>query len=386
LTEKVTAAVLTAPRKIEIGEFEKPKLGPRDFLMRVKYCGICGSDLHIWDGSWNPPYPLILGHEFIGEVADAGSEALEWRRLREGDQIAVEMIIPCHRCEWCRRGLYNLCLSDDRSISPENGVEYGCNIPVERPPTALWGGYSQYLYVPENAIVHKFEDRVDWKEAALTEPLAVSARAVKRGGVQANSSVVVVGPGPIGLLAVVAAKAAGAKPIILTGTRGFRLKVGEDLGADHTVDITKVQNPVEEVRKLTNSFGADIVIETAGTPSAQEQSLRMVKKAGRVVMVGLTGERSLTINPDAELLNKELDVRASFLSAHTYRDAMEIIQSGRFELKRVITHIYPLRDVGEAFQAVMKREGGIIKALLDPWTPTAKTNPSSMTLYIMDLS
>jgi len=367
LREKVTAAVLTAPGRIEIREFEKPKLGSKDFLMRVKYCGICGSDVHIWEGSWNPPYPMILGHEFVGEVADAGDEALEWRSLRRGDQIAVEMTIPCNKCEPCQRGYYNLCLADDRSVSPENGVEYGCNIPVTRKPTALWGGYSQYLYVPKNAIVHRFENRVDWKEAALTEPLAVSVRAVKRGNVKTGDSVVIVGSGAIGLLAVVAAKAAGAQPIILTGTRDLRLKVGETLGADYTVNITQVQNPVEQVKKLTNGFGADVALETAGTTSAQEQSLRMARKAGCAVIVGLTGGRDLTINPDLDLMAKELDVKASFLSANAYQDALGIIQSGRFELNKMITHIYPLVDVEKAFQTVTEKGRDVIKVLLDPW-------------------
>ena len=370
--KKVTAAVLTAARRIEIREFEKPKLGPKDFLMKVKYCGICGSDVHFWEGHWDPPYPMILGHEFIGEVSDAGSEALERRQLGEGDQIAVEMIIPCHECEWCKRGYYNLCLSDDRSISPENGVEYGCNIPITRQPTALWGGYSQYLYVPKNAIVHRLENRVDWKEAALIEPLAVSVRAVKRGNIQAGDSVVIVGPGPIGLLTVVAAKAAGAQPVILTGTRDVRLKVGAALGADYTVNITKVRDPVEDVKKLTDGLGADIVLETAGTPSAQEQSFKLARKSGTVVIVGLTGGRNLTIDPDADLMAKELNVKASFLSAHAYQDAIRIIRSGRFGLKKVVTHIYPLRDVEKAFQTVTKRERGVIKVLLDPWVLTAK--------------
>lgn len=372
MEEKVTAAVLTGARRLEIREFEKPELGPKDLLMRVRYCGVCGSDIHIFEGHWNPPYPLILGHEFIGEVADAGGEALERRRLREGEQVAVEMIIPCRRCEWCIRGYYNLCVSDDRSVSPDNGAQYGCNIPITRPPTALWGGYSQYLYVPENAIVHRLKRRVDWKEGALVEPLAVSVRAIERGGVRAHESVVVVGPGTIGLLAVVAAKVAGAEPIILTGTRDFRLGVGEALGADDTVNITKVGEPVEEVRRLLGGVGADAVIETAGTPSAQAQSLKMARRGGRAVMVGLTGGENLTINPDAELLTGELDVRASFLSAHAYQDAIKIILSRRFELEKVVTHIYPLQEVGEAFKRVRRREGDIIKALLDPWAPSAE--------------
>jgi len=368
LREKITAAVLTAPRNIELREFDRPELKPRDLLMKVRYCGICGSDIHLWEGSWNPPYPLILGHEFIGEVDEAGSEALQWRQLNRGDQVAVEMILPCHRCDLCRRGYYNLCHYDDRSIAPDYGRQYGCNIPITRPPTALWGGYSQFLYVPENAIVHKYERRVDWREGALTEPLAVSVRAIKLSQVSAGSSVVVMGPGTIGLMTVIAAKAAGADPVILTGTRDTRLRVGEDLGADHIVNVMGVQDPVKEVMRLTGGAGADVVVETAGTSSAQEQSFRMARKTGTVVLVGLTGEKSLTITPDRDIVAKELSVKGSILSAHAYQDAMGIIQSGKFALKKVVTHVFPLEEVERAFQVVVGRQEGVIKALLDPWT------------------
>jgi threonine dehydrogenase-like Zn-dependent dehydrogenase len=283
--------------------------------------------------------------------------------------VVVEMIIPCHRCKWCLRGYYNLCVTDDRSLSPENGAQYGCNIPITRPPTALWGGYSQFLYVPENALVHKLEKRVDWKEAALVEPLAVAVRAVKRGEVRSKETVVVLGPGTIGLLAVVAAKAAGAEPIILTGTRDSRLEMGKALGADATINITKIQEPVNEVRHLLGDSGADVVIETAGTPSAQGQSFNMARRGGMVVLVGLTGGMSLTLNPDSDLLPGELNVRSSYLSAHAYQNAIKIIQSERFDLEKLVTHIYPLRDVGEAFKRFMSRDGGAVKVLLDPWAP-----------------
>ncbi|MEM2876029.1 MAG: alcohol dehydrogenase catalytic domain-containing protein, partial [Candidatus Bathyarchaeia archaeon] len=280
---KVSAAVLEAPYNLEVRYFDKPRLGPKDLLMKVKYCGICGSDIHLWRGDWNPPYPMILGHEFIGEVAEAGNEALEWRNLDYSDQIAVEMILPCNKCEWCLHGLYNLCRYDDRSVDPEYGRQYGCNIPISRPPS-LWGGYAQYLFVPENAIVHKYERRVEWKEGALTEPLAVSVHAIKVSKICPEDSVAVVGPGTIGLMSVVAAKVAGAKSIILIGTRESRLKIGEALGADYLVNVRRVQNPVEEVKKLTNGIGVDVVIETAGTSIAQQQALRMAKRGGRVVL------------------------------------------------------------------------------------------------------
>ncbi len=368
LSDRVTAAVLTGPQKIKIEKFDKPDPEPRDLLMKVKYCGVCGSDVHLWQGDWNPPYPLILGHEFIGEVAEAGKETLEWRGLKKGDQIAVEMILPCNKCKWCQEGYYNLCRYDDRSITPEYGRQYGCNIPITRPP-ALWGGYSQYLYVPEYAILHKYKKRVDWKEAALTEPLAVSTRAIRLSQICAGDYVVVGGPGTIGLMAVVAAKAAGAGSIILVGTRDSRLKVGELLGADNTINIQKGLDPVEEVKKLTNGIGADIVVETAGTTLAQEQSFKMTRRGGTIVLVGLTGGRSLTITPDKDIVSKEQTVKGSFLSAHAYQEAMKIIESQEFALDKVTTHVFPLEEVEEAFQAVTKRKDEVIKALLDPWEP-----------------
>jgi len=248
-----------------------------------------------------------------------------------------------------------------------NGAQYGCNVPITRPPTALWGGYAQYLYVPENAIVHRFEKRVDWREAALVEPLAVSQRAINRGNIHDHQSVVIVGPGTIGLLAVVAAKAAGSEEIILTGTRDFRLEMGMDLGASSTVNIGEVKDPVEEVKRLAGDAGADVVIETAGTVSAQEQSLKMVKRGGTVVLVGLTGGRSLSLFPDSDLLVRELNVMTSFLSAHAYQEAIKIMESERFKLGEIVTHIHPLNEVEEAVHRVIKKEKPVIKLLLDPW-------------------
>ncbi|UCH02745.1 MAG: alcohol dehydrogenase catalytic domain-containing protein [Candidatus Bathyarchaeota archaeon] len=363
MDEKVTAAVLTAVQKMKIQEFKKPKLDPIDFLMKVKYCGICASDIHIWEGHWNPRFPIILGHEFIGEVADVGSEALKWRGFEVGDQIAVEMIVPCHTCEYCRRGYYNLCICSDLYGEKLASVE----IPISSSHTALWGGYAQYLYVPEKAIVHKFEKKVSWEEAALTEPLAVAIRAIRRGKIKADESVAIVGPGPIGLLAVVAAKSVKANPIILIGTRDYRLKVGALLGADYVINNSCLHDNISDVKKLTSGYGADVVLETAGTVRAQQQAIKMARKAGRVIYVGLTGGKRLTLNSDVDLLFREINLNTSYLSAHAYQGAIRIIEDGEFNLGEIITHIYPLRDIEIAFQTVIRRRDAVIKALLNPW-------------------
>jgi threonine dehydrogenase-like Zn-dependent dehydrogenase len=334
--------------------------------MKIRYCGICGSDIHFWEESIQPSYPYIPGHEFIGEVAEAGEDALASRKLKIGDQIAVEMIVPCHKCRWCKEGLYNLCIHDDKSVSPDYGVEYGCNISITKPPTPLWGGYSQFLYVPSDAIVHKFFKKVDWKESALIEPLAVSCRAVDQADLSANDTVAVIGPGTIGLTTVVTAKATRANPIILIGTKDFRLKVGRDLGANYAVNIHN-EDPIKKVMELTNRMGVDAVFETAGTQSAQQLAFKLTRKGGKIILVGLSGKKDLTIIPDTDILYKELTVRGSFLSAHAYRPAMKIIQSGKFPLKKMITHIYPLEDINRAYELITKKEDNVIKVLLDPW-------------------
>jgi threonine dehydrogenase-like Zn-dependent dehydrogenase len=245
-------------------------------------------------------------------------------------------------------------------------MEYGYNLATKRPQTALWGGYSQYLYVPHDAIVHKFYKKVDWKEAVLTEPLAVSCRAVKSADVYTGNSVTIFGPGIIGLMTVAAAKTAGAAPIILVGTRDYRLQMGKTLGADYAINI-KEKDTIKEVMDITNGIGTDVVFETAGSESAQVLSFKIVRKGGKVILVGFSGGRELTIKPDFDLVEKELTVKGSYLSAQAYKDSIKIIQSGRFPLRQLITHIFSLKDVGKAYDLISKRADNVLKVLLDPW-------------------
>jgi len=354
------AAVAVSKNLMEIHEIEKPEIGPKDMLMRIKLCGICGSDVHLFHGEFPIPFPLTLGHEIIGEVAEVGEEASEHHGVEEGDMIVAEMLIPCHRCYWCQKGLYNLCLMDAKE-----GRQYGCNIPLERPPH-LWGGYADYLYVPYDAIVHKYEKRVAWKEAVLTEPLAVSVRGVHRAGVKIGDSVVISGPGTIGLLATVSARESGAYPIILIGTREERLRLGEKLGADYTIDIRKGLDPIKEVYALTSGCGADISLECAGTPTAQVQALRTTRKGGKCVVIGLTGSKEALINADRDICMSEKLVIGSYLSAWAYEPAINIIQEQKYPLSEIVTHQFPVEQARKAIETSENRHENAIKVILKP--------------------
>jgi alcohol dehydrogenase len=356
---KVKAAVISEKSKIELRAFPYPDLNENDLLVKVEMCGVCGSDLHIFSGDWGEPYPLIPGHEFVGKIESLGSNAAQHHNIKIGDRVAVEMILPCGTCRLCRSGMYNLCIEDQKE-----GRQYGCNISCERTPH-LFGGWSEYLYVPKNAIVHRIPDHVPLRRAVLTEPLAVAVRAVNLTQPKLGDNVVVVGAGPIGLMTVVAAKAAGAYPVILIGTREERLLLGKTFGADCVIDYRN-ENALERLLELTEGAGGNIVFETAGTPQAQKESLDYSCAGGTVNYVGLTGNKSVSIETDKQMTFKELKVQTSFLSAWSYEGAINIISSGKFEIEKMITHEFILEDVEKAIRFSSNRGENAIKVVIVP--------------------
>jgi alcohol dehydrogenase len=357
--EAVKAAVFISRGKMEIQTFPKPQLKREEMLVKIEMCGICGSDLHIFRGDWGEPYPLIPGHEFVGTLAEIGEAAGEKHGVSVGDRVSVEMILPCWQCDYCRSGLYNLCEQDRIE-----GRQYGCNISSARVPH-LYGGWSEYLFVPKDAIVHRIPAHVPLMRAVLIEPLAVAVRAVNLTPPQLGDSAVIVGAGPIGLLTVVAAKAAGAGPVILIGTREERLTLGQQLGADYIIDYRE-EDARQKLSQFTGGKGADIVFETAGTVSAQKEALSYARIAGKVNFIGLTGNKTVPINTDAEMTFKELSLHTSFLSAGAYQGAIKIIASGRYPIEKMITHEFKLDQTERALHTAADRDTQAIKVVIVP--------------------
>ncbi|NEU31362.1 alcohol dehydrogenase catalytic domain-containing protein [bacterium LRH843] len=356
---EVKAAVITEKSNIVMKAFSRPVLSGEDLLVKVEMCGVCGSDLHIFQGDWGEPYPLIPGHEFIGRVEELGENAAFHHNVKLGDRVAIEMILPCGTCKPCRAGLYNLCVMDQKE-----GRQYGCNISTGRKPS-LFGGWAEYLYVPKQAIVHRIPEHVPLRRAVLTEPLAVAVRAVNLTPPRLGDSVVVVGAGPIGLMTVVAAKAAGAYPVILIGSREERLSLGSELGADFVIDYRN-ENVQERLEQLTDGHGGNIVFETAGTPTAQRESLDYARVGGTVNYLGLTGNKPVQIDTDQQMTFKELTLQTSFLSAWSYEGAINIIASGKFPIEKMITHEFSLDEVEKAISYSANRTENAIKVAIVP--------------------
>lgn len=341
-----------------------PDPGPDDMIVAIRRVGICATDLHLLAGHIGDPFPLVPGHEFVGEVAAVGEGAERRRGVAPGDPVAVEMLLPCRSCPRCREGRYNLCERDDMSRGLDRGRQYGVNIPRTVTP-GLWGGYADHLYVPAQAIVHRLPAGLDWDTAVLTEPAAVAVHAVERAGVRPGETVAVLGPGPVGILTAAAARTAGAGGVAMLGTRPSRLKVAHRFGVDETFDA-RSQNVGDDVAAALGA-APDVVFETAGVAEAQVAAARLVRRGGRVVLAGACGSQvPVTFHQDEDLFLKELDLRASFLSSGGFEPAISMLARGNFPYTDLVTHTFGLDEVERAFATVRNREGDIIKAVLDP--------------------
>ena len=339
-------AVLHRALDLRLEEREVPTPGPDEVLVAVRAVGICGSDLHYWQegriGEFVVQAPLVLGHECAGVVVEVGSDV---DTLAPGDRVALEPGVPCRRCSACKSGRYNLC--------PD--VVFMATPPVD-------GAFAQYV-VHAADFAYKLPDHVSLEEGALLEPLSVGIHAVGRAGVGLGDTVLVGGAGPIGLTALLAARAAGVARVIVSDVVTSRLELARSLGAAEVVDV-RTANLAHEVARLTDGEGVDAVIECSGAEVSQQSGLAALRRGGVMVLVGLGAE---TVKlPAVTLSNYELDVRGVFRYANTYPAAVQLVASGQVDLKPLVTHHYPLDQVVEAMETARSRTGGAVKVVVHP--------------------
>ncbi|KJL34790.1 Sorbitol dehydrogenase [Microbacterium ginsengisoli] len=359
-TGTATQVLFVAPGTIDTVTGPAPVPAASDVVVAVDRVGICGTDLHLLDGEIGDPFPLVPGHEFVGTVISIGTEAAR-PGLRVGDRVVVEMLLACGRCARCREGRRNLCERDDPAVSPAAGRQMGVNIPRTLSP--FTGGYGTHLVVPPEGVIHVLPPTLQNDVAVLTEPLAVAVRAVERGRVGLGDDVVIIGPGPIGLLVAAVASAAGARHVIVVGGRPERRVLARSFGATDTL-AERGAELHSRIRHLLPG-GPDVVIECAGNPTAQQDAIRLVRRGGRVVLAGACGGgAALTIAPDEDLLTREIDILPSFLAAGGYERAITLLDQARFPFASLITHIFPLDEASTALAAVRGRTEGLIKAVL----------------------
>lgn len=349
----VRAAVQVAPRKIEIREFPKPTIGPDDGLMRVEANGICGSDVETYKGHLPPMgaaerAPFIPGHEPIGIIEEVGEQAAARWGVAPGDRVALEVIVPCRACHDCLTGRYQAC----------RNRRYGHGVTGVHVAPSLWGGFAEYLYISPTSVVHRIDKTLPAEVAVMFNPLGAGVRwAVHLGEVGLGDTVVVLGAGQRGLASVIAARAAGAGTIIVTGlaSDAHKLALAREFGADHTlvVDGPDGVNTVEAVREITDGAMADVVLELTPMAAAPvTDALLSARHGGRVVLAGLKGGRQIPLNTDL-IINRALRVVGAFgVDARGYAEAIALIESGRIPLEKLHTHTFGLDDTALAIETL----------------------------------
>lgn len=342
------ALVLTAPSTLAVQEVPTPQPAANEVLVRVRACGICGSDIHGWDGSSGRRRPpLIMGHEAAGELAAVGRDVMAFRA---GDRVTFDSTVYCGACEECRAGRINLCTN--RRVLGVAPPEYTQN-----------GAFAEYLAIPER-ILHRLPDDLSFEHAAMVEPVSIAVHAVRRLGATRPDSAVVVGVGMIGLLVVQALRWAGAKTIIAVDLEPRRLALAHQLGATHTI-LSNAADVTGDVSRLTSGLGAHVVVEAVGIGPTVELSLQLVRRGGAVVLVG---NLARTIDfPLQSVVTREITLYGSCGSAGEYPLCIDLIARRVIDVAPLISGTAPLAEGPAWFQRMSAPGGGQhLKILLQP--------------------
>jgi len=336
------ATVFLSPFQIELREVEKPKIGPREVLIKVRAAGICGTDARIFKGTKKIPAPRIIGHEFAGEIEEVGKEIQEWKPK---DRVTVQPIVACGKCYCCLRGRSNICLT-----RPTIGYEYD-------------GGFAEFVRVPKEAVergnIISLPNNVSFEEAAFAEPLSACIHGNEKAGIRIGDRVWVMGDGPIGLTHVQLAALSGAGTIILSGTDPQKLHLGKALGAHHLIQVPE-QDPLKEVKALTEGEGVDVAITAASASQLIEDALQGggLRKGGMlVIFAGVPPQSLASIDPNRVHYQEYTITGSSGHSIENMRQAIALIHSRSFQVQPLISHRLSLEEVTAGIAMKERLEG-----------------------------
>jgi L-iditol 2-dehydrogenase len=343
----MNALVLSEYRRFTLDELPVPACGPSEVLVQVAACGICGSDVHGYDGSSGRRIPpIVMGHEAAGIVAAVGPEVSS---LSPGDRVTFDSTVYCAKCEFCLRGEINLC--EDRQVVGVSCGEY-----------RRAGAFAEYIAVPEY-IVYRLPESLSFADAAMLEAVSVALHAVKLSGVEGGETALVIGAGMIGLLTLQAARNAGCSRVLVADVDATRLKLAAMLGADETLCASGVEL-AGEILRLTDGRGADLVLEAVGREETVATAIECARKGGTVTLIGnIAPQVSI---PLQKVVTRQIRLQGSCASAGEYPEAMELVSSGKIKVAPLISAVVPLRDGPQWFERLYAREPNLMKVILDP--------------------
>ncbi|WP_051331052.1 zinc-dependent alcohol dehydrogenase [Aneurinibacillus terranovensis] len=338
------AVVKTRPEPgfVEVIDVPIPQIKPDEVLVKVESTGICGTDILLADWKYtgrNPVKPPItLGHEGAGVVVEVGSEV---HNLKPGDRVGMEALLGCGKCYYCRKGYVNLC-PDWNHL----GIDFN-------------GTFAEYIAFPAIG-THLLPESVSFDQAAFLEPISIIVHAMENNPVTVGDTVAIVGPGPLGLFTLQAAKAAGASKVIMVGTPkdGKRLEIAKNLGADYVFDSGD-NDAHKLVKEVTDGIGADVVYEAGGTGESIEQAILMASGAGKVSLMGFGKEAK--INPLVQIVRQNLMIRGvvGSLPRH-YETATRWLENNIIQIEPMVTHVLDFEEASKGFELMKEKQAGKI--------------------------
>ncbi len=341
------ALLLSQYKELNVTDFDKPEIGPSDILVQVKACGICGSDIHGYDGSSGRRIPpLVMGHEAAGVVTEVGSEVTDFAA---GDHVTFDSTVSCGACYFCRRGDINLC--DNRMVLGVSCGEYRRH-----------GAFAEYVSVPQH-ICYKLPEGLPFGHAAMIEAVSVAVHAANRTPVSLGDTAVVVGSGMIGLLVIQAIRLAGCSQVIAVDLDAGRLEKAKLLGADIGLKADEVDVPAE-VKKLTNGRGADVALEVVGATATIATAIESTRKGGALTLVGNLAPKVEV--PLQSIVTRELSLYGSCASSGEYPACIDLLASGAIRVEDMITATASLEEGPDWFARLYAGEPGAMKVILDP--------------------
>jgi L-iditol 2-dehydrogenase len=340
------ALVLEAYGSFVFRDVETPSPGPRDVLIKVKACAICGSDVHGMDGSTGRRVPpLIMGHEAAGVIEEVGGEVAGFHR---GDRVTFDSTLYCGECEYCKKGQVNLC--NNRRVLGVSCAEYHKD-----------GAFAEYVAVPSR-VLFRLPDEVTFEQAAMTEPLSVAYHATEQARIREGIAVVT-GCGNIGLLTAQVLRNRGFDRVVVTDVSNAKLEMAAELGFEHRVNSGE-RNVPEAVREMTGNRGADLSFDAVGTESSVMDSVQMLRKGGECVLVG--NITPVVTVPLQEIVTKQLSLLGTCASSGEYPQCLSLIADGRVNVNALISRTVPLSEGGDWMQRLYDREPGLSKVVLIP--------------------
>ncbi len=341
---------LHGTHNLRVIDAPEPEPGPGEVLLRVTAVGVCGSDMHYYkEGAIGDAVvrdDFIMGHEFAG-VIEALGPGVSARDFRLGERVAADPAVSCEKCEFCLAGHPNLCL----------------NLRFAGQPPDEDGALRQYIAWPAKCCF-AIPDAISDADAAMLEPLGVALFASDLGKVKLDDTVVVIGCGPIGLLTLQCARLAGAGRIIALDKLAYRLKAARDLGADDTLLVTG-DTHIESVLDWTKGRGADVVFEAAGDNDAMRDAVEMARRGARVIYAGIPPKDYIMFGATSSR-RKGLTIKLVRRMKHTYPRAIHLVESGKINVRAIVTHTFPLEQGGKAFDLVSVYADEVIKAVIEP--------------------